>query len=234
MTTLSSFPCGDQLAVERGEVGVVAHGLGELARAVGGGGDQGLQIELVLLHDGVGDVGEQLSAIACRLPELAERVEEVVVARLVGGEVLHRPGADDALPELGVGPGVGGRTRARSAGRAYGRRRRVDAQPVLAREPDEVLGGDRTRQVVVEVASLGQCGEEGLQSRRVAPQLVEPGVGPALGRGGGTGRHLRGGPGGRVLRGGGGGRDRGEQGEEGECADPGRDQGLGTVCRPNR
>ncbi|GAA5603890.1 Uncharacterised protein [Streptomyces griseus] len=225
---------GHQLAVEGGEVGVVADGLGELLRGVRRGSDQGLQVELVLLDDGVGDIGEHLAAITRRFAELAEGVEEVVVAGLVGGEVLHGPGADDPLTELRVGAGLGGRPRPRPAGRTHRGVGGVDAQAVLTRESNQVLGGHRTREVVVEVAALGQRSEELLEPGRTVAQRVETGVGHALGGGREAARRLRAGAGRGFLHGCRGRRHRGEEREGGEETEPGREQGRGTVSRPNR
>src|SRR5690606_22738897 len=220
---------GGQLLVQPGEVGVPADLPCELLRPFGGRGDHGLQVELVLLGDVVRHLGEQFPAVPPRhLAEPAEGGEEVVVAVAVGREVLHGPGTDEGGVEGAVRAGVRGGAGARTArGRDGGHRRGVDAQPVLGGQFDEVLGGHRAGQVVVQVTALGQAAEELPRPARVVADRVEAGGRDRLAGGDRARGRRRGGAGG-VLAGVGGGQD-GGGGQQYQGAEAGDGQGAGAA-----
>ncbi len=176
---------GHQGLVHTREVAVPTDLIGKLLGFLGGGGDQRLQVELVLLGHAVGDLRQQRAAVAPgHLAELAERVEEVVVPRLPRREVLHGPGAHQRVVERPVGPGVRRGPLPRPARR---RDRRhglpVDAQPVLRGECDQELGGDGAGKVVVQITALRQVPEEAVQPCGVLAYGLQIGGGACFGRG---------------------------------------------------
>ncbi|MGW3362180.1 hypothetical protein ACWDOR_04485 [Streptosporangium canum] len=166
---------GEQPVAQPRQVGVGPDLLDELLERPGLAGQHDLQRELVLGGGLGGERGQQLSLVGGRGPELAERREEVVMARLgARGEAPHRPRAHDLVGEVRVGGRVANRPLTGAARRRRrGEGRGVDAQAVACGGTEQEIGGYGTRQVRVKIDALGQSGHELPEPARLVADPVE-------------------------------------------------------------
>src|SRR5262249_45101489 len=119
--------------------------------------------------------------------ELVKRGEEVVVARFFPATpVTHRPCVDDLVIQnmvfIGASDGwlvgillAGIAGRSNQVGRGV-----VYAETVFGGVVDPGLGVDRTREVIVQVATLGHLAQKGQQEWRLIPDRLQVTGGPSL------------------------------------------------------
>src|SRR5215471_8865090 len=157
----------------------------ELHRELWGGASVGgvheLDVLQVLFGSAIDDRGDAVGSVVVRgESELAEGSEEVIVARfLARAGVAHRPRVDDLVIEnlvtIGAADrGLGSVVLTGIAGWGYESRcGAVNAEVVRRGEVYEVLGVDRSREVVVEISALGHVVEEGEEQRWLIADRVE-------------------------------------------------------------